>query len=61
MGLSYFSQEQFVEALKRDDKVACELFLTGGAVSATRKGRDGLTPVQLAKNPELVDLLKRFQ
>lgn len=61
MGLSYFSQEQFVEAVKRDDKVACELFLTGGAVSATRKGRDGLTPAQLAKDPELAELLKRFQ
>jgi hypothetical protein len=61
MGLSYFNQEQFVEAVKRDDKVACELFLTGGAVSASKKGRDGLTPIQLAKTPELVELLKRFQ
>ena len=61
MGLSYFSQEQFVEAVKRDDKLACELFLAGGGVSATRKGRDGLTPAQLAKAPEVVELLKRFQ
>jgi hypothetical protein len=61
MGLSYFSQEQFADAVKRDDKLACELFLAGGAVSATKKGRDGMNPLQLAKNPEMIELLKRFE
>ena len=33
MGLQYFSQEQFVAAIERGDKLAVELFIAGGCVS----------------------------
>lgn len=32
MGLQYFSQEQFVAAIERGDKLAVELFIAGGSV-----------------------------
>lgn len=33
MGLQYYSQEQFLAAIKRDDKLAVDLFIIGGGVS----------------------------
>lgn len=33
MGLQYFSQEQFIAAIERGDKLAVELFITGGSVT----------------------------
>ena len=33
MGLQYFSQEQFLAAIKRDDKLAVDLFIIGGGVN----------------------------
>ena len=33
MGLQYFSQEQFVAAIERGDKLAVELFIAGGCIS----------------------------
>lgn len=33
MGLQYFSQEQFVAAIERGDKLAVELFIAGGSVT----------------------------
>ena len=33
MGLQYFSQEQFVAAIERGDKLAVELFIAGGSVN----------------------------
>ena len=34
MGLTYYNQEQFVNAVKRNDLLACELFLQAGGVTA---------------------------
>ena len=33
MGLQYFSQDQFVAAIERGDKLAVELFIAGGSVT----------------------------
>lgn len=33
MGLQYFNQEQFLAAIKRDDKLAVDLFIIGGGVN----------------------------
>ena len=33
MGLQYFSQEQFIAAIERGDKLAVELFIAGGSVT----------------------------
>lgn len=35
MGLQYFSQEQFIAAIERGDKLAVELFIAGGSVDVT--------------------------
>lgn len=36
MGLQYFSQEQFVAAIRRGDALAVDLFITGGGVVSAR-------------------------
>ena len=33
MGLQYFNQEHFLAAQKRGDKLAIDLFITGGGVN----------------------------
>jgi hypothetical protein len=57
MGLSYFSQEQFVEAARRGDKLACELFLRAASVKADRPDKAGVTPLQAAKSADVKGLL----
>jgi len=58
MGLSYYSQEQFVEAVRRGDKMACELFLSAGSVKANMPDKNGVTPLQVAQSAELKNLLR---
>lgn len=50
IGLEYFSQEQFVDAVRRGDKLAVELFLSGGGVDPTRADKTGTTPLKAAAN-----------
>lgn len=61
MGLMYHSQPQFVEAIKRSDELAVELFMSAGAVSLETTGKDGKTPLQLAKNQKIIALLEGKQ
>ena len=62
MGLQYYSQDQFVAAIRRNDKLAVELFLQGEGVSL---GPDaaGEMPLGIAEKSgfaEIVALLKKY-
>jgi hypothetical protein len=57
MGLSYYSQEQFVEAARRGDQMACELFVRAASVKANAPDKAGVTPLQAAKSAELKSFL----
>lgn len=56
MGLSYYSQEQFVDAARRGDQMACELFVRAASAKANLPDKTGVTPLQVAQSAEL----KRF-
>ncbi len=60
MGLSYHSQAQFLDAVRRKDVLAVKLFLDGGGVDPGAKGADGKSAVELAREAgaaEIVALL----
>lgn len=61
MGLTYFSQDQFVEAAKRGDRLACELFLRAGSVSVSTPDKRGMTALKAAPTPELAAYLRSYQ
>ena len=61
MGLTYHSQAQFIEAIKRNDELAVELFLGAGAVSTDVAGKDGKKPLQHSKNEKITALLEGKQ
>lgn len=60
MGLTYYSQEQFVQAVRRGDRLACELFMRAGGVKADVADKSGTTPLQAAQEPELKAMLRTF-
>jgi len=60
MGLTYYSQEQFVEAARRGDRLACELFLRAGSVKATAADKSGVTALQATRSPELASFLRSY-
>lgn len=60
MGLQYFSQEQFVAAIRRGDSLAVELFITGAGIDLNASGPEG-TPLAIAAGngrQDVVALLK---
>lgn len=58
MGLEYFNQEQFFDAVKRGDKLAVELFLAGGGIDPNKADKSGKTPIKAATAfPEIKTLL----
>jgi hypothetical protein len=57
MGLSYYSQDQFVEAARRGDRLACELFLRAASVKADRPDKAGVTALQAARSADVKGLL----
>ena len=60
MGLQYFSQEQFVAAIRRGDSMAVDLFITGGGIDLNA-ATAGITPLKIAESSgqqEIVALLK---
>lgn len=58
MGLSYYSQEQFVEAARRGDQIACELFVRAASARANLPDKAGVTPLQAARSAELKSYLQ---
>lgn len=60
MGLRYYDAGQFLDAVKRNDVLAVELFLAARGVDAGTRDADGLTALELAQrrnNRQIVDLL----
>jgi len=47
MGLQYYSQEQFIAAIRRGDTLAVDLYLTGGGIDLNA-GAAGKTPLAIA-------------
>jgi ankyrin repeat protein len=62
MGLRYYDDTQYLDAVKRNDALAVELYLIGRGINASAKGSDGRTALDIAranKNDRLVGLLSR--
>lgn len=49
MGLQYFSQEQFIAAIRRGDTLAVDLFIAGNGIDLNAAGSSG-TPLAIAEN-----------
>jgi len=63
IGLGYSNQEQFMDAVRRNDKLAVELYIQGDAIDVNAKNALGETPLQAAaklgeRGSALVKLLK---
>jgi hypothetical protein len=62
MGLRYYDPAQFLDAVKRDDALAVELYLLGRGVNPSAKGGDGRSALDIARangNERLSELLAR--
>ena len=62
MGLRYYDSAQFLDAVKRDDTLAVELYLAGRGVDVSGKGPDGRSALDIARanrNERLAELLAR--
>ena len=62
MGLRYYDDSQYLDAVKRNDALAVELYLIGRGINPTAKGSDGRTALDIAranKNDRLAELLAR--
>ena len=61
MGMTYHSQTQFIEAIRRKDDVAVQLFIDGGGINLDAVDDSGKTALQIAQaqgTPEIVTLLQ---
>jgi hypothetical protein len=61
MGMTYHSQQQFVEAIRRKDDVAVHLFIEGGGVSLDATDGNGQTPLQVAHAHSSTEILALLQ
>ena len=62
MGLSYYDSKQFLEAVKRNDVLAVELYVAGRGVDLASRdfwGRDALEIAQANGNARIADLLAK--
>ena len=62
MGLSYHSAQQFLDAVKRDDALAVELYIAGRGVNLASRDASGRSAVDIARangNAPLTELLSR--
>lgn len=62
MGLRYHDPNDFLEAVKRDDALAVELFVAGRGVNLAAKDAQGRTALDIAKargNTQMAQLLSR--
>jgi hypothetical protein len=62
MGLRYFDEGDFLDAAKRNDALAVELFVAGRGVNLGAKTWDGRTALDIARangNTQLAELLSR--
>ena len=49
MGFQYFNRDQFLDAIKRGDRLVVELFVTAGGVGLNDAGTNQLTPLKVAE------------
>ncbi|WP_297463239.1 hypothetical protein [Ferrovum sp.] len=59
IGLNASSQKQLFEAIQHGDKLAVQLFIQADSLDLTMPDSTGLTPLQVAKNPYIIDMLKQ--
>ena len=62
MGLSYFDPARFLDAVKRDDALAVELYLLGRGVNLAARDAEGRSALDIARrsgNPQIAELLAR--
>lgn len=62
MGLRYHDEQQFLDAVKRDDALAVELFVAGRGVNLSGRDAEGRSALEIARangNDGLADLLAR--
>lgn len=62
MGLRYYDQKDFLDAVKRDDALAVELFIQGRGVNLGAKDAQGKTALEIARargNQPMAELLAR--
>jgi hypothetical protein len=62
MGLRYFDAKDYLEAVKRDDALAVELFITGRGVNLGSRDADGRSAAEIARangNTRLAELLAK--
>jgi len=62
MGLHYYDHGEFLDAVKRNDELATELFIAGRGVNLTERAWSGRTALDIARdngNTRLADLIAR--
>jgi hypothetical protein len=62
MGLRYYDEKQFLDAVKRNDELAVELFIAGRGVNLSGRDADGRSALEIARdngNAPLAELLAR--
>jgi len=62
MGLSYHDHGQFLDAVKRNDELATQLFIAGKGVDLTKRAWSGRTALDIAQdngNTRLAELISR--
>jgi hypothetical protein len=62
MGLRYHDPKEFLEAVKRDDTLAVELFIAGRGVNLSARDASGRSALEIAKaqgNTRIAELLAR--
>ena len=62
MGLSYHDHGQFLDAVKRNDELATQLFIVGKGVDLTKRAWSGRTALDIAQdngNTRLAELISR--
>jgi hypothetical protein len=62
MGLSYHDPKQFLDAVRRDDALAVELYVVGRGVNLASRDADGRSAVDIARangNARVTELLAR--
>lgn len=62
MGLRYYDEKAFFDAVKRNDELAVELFIAGRGVNPSGRDADGRSALEIARdngNAPLAELLSR--
>lgn len=62
MGLRYFAANDYLDAVKRDDALAVELFVAGRGVNLASRDADGRSAPEIARangNAQLAEMLSR--